>query len=323
MTNKILLIAFLMLPCVTQAQERRFLESTYASCTITIDGLDYEPCWEETEWMLIDQLWLGEQPSATDFSGKFKVLWDSDYLYLLANITDDVFHDEYADPLTNWWKDDCLEIFVDEDNSGGDHKHNYNAFAYHINMFHDAVDLGMDGDPHLFNNYLESEHTSDGNVYTWEVRIPLYTDAFSLTLMVNLTRTLAQGDTIGLSVAYCDNDGGMDRESFIGSQQIEGPDKNTSYKNASVFGAVILTGSEVSKVNYLNDELNLNVTNHKIIFKSSHRIKQVIIFQLNGGIILQKQNPGNDINISTLEPGLYIMQVTNTKSKATYRFVKD
>lgn len=261
-----------MLPCIIQAQERRFLDATHASCTIAIDGRDDEPCWEETEWMLIDQLWLGEQPSATDFSGKFKVLWDSDYLYLLADFTDDVFTDEYPDPLTNWWKDDCLEIFVDENNSGGDHKHNYNAFAYHINMFHDAVDLGIDGDPHLFNDYLESDHTSEGNEYTWEVRIPLYTDAFSLQSVENPTRTLMQGDTIGLSVDYCDNDGGLDRESFIGSQEIAGQDKNTSYKNASVFGAVILTGSEGSKVNDLNDELKFYVTNHEIIFKSGHRI---------------------------------------------------
>ena len=323
MMKQTLILAFVLLTCGTKAQERRFLDATFTSCSIVIDGHDNEPCWEETSWLNIDQVWLGEHPSENDFSGKFKVLWDSGYLYLLAEITDDVLHDEYADPLKNWWKDDCLEIFVDEDNSGGDHKHNYNAFAYHINIFHDVVDLGKDGEPHLYNKYVCAEHTSDGNLCTWEVRFPLYTDAFSLESTVNPTRLLMQGDTIGLSVAYCDNDGGPDRESFIGSEEIEGPDKNTSYKNASVFGAVVLNSNVVNNITSPKFDVDINVYNNQIIIESGNAIKQVKIYQLNGCLIYHKKNPGNSINISQLDSGFYILHLIDDNINMSYKFVKE
>lgn len=297
MMKQTLILAFVLLTCGTKAQERRFLDATFAPCTIVIDGYDNEPCWEETSWLAIDQVWLGENPSANDFTGRFKVLWDPDYLYLLAEITDDLLHDEYADPLKNWWKDDCLEVFVDEDNSGGDHKYNYNAFAYHISIYHDIVDLGSDGDPHLHNDYISSDHTSQGNVYTWEVRIPLYTDVFSFDSDVNPTRNLTQGDTIGLSVAYCDNDGGLDRESFIGSQEIAGQDKNTSYKNADDFGAVVLNNTKVNNQEILYLKNAITFTREYILLNHEDPVKQAYIYDLKGTLIMQKQNPGTRLNI--------------------------
>ena len=45
---------------------------------------------------------------------------------------------------------------------------------------------------------------------------------------------------MGLAVAYCDNDGGSDRESFLGSEEIPGADKNVAWQNADVFGGLIL-----------------------------------------------------------------------------------
>ena len=39
------------------------------------------------------------------------------------------------------------EIFIDEDNSGGNHQFNFNAFAYHIALDNQAVDIGFEDAP--------------------------------------------------------------------------------------------------------------------------------------------------------------------------------
>jgi hypothetical protein len=50
----------------------------------------------------------------------------------------------HRDPLVQYWDDDCLEIFLDEDFSGGDHQYNHNAFAYHVSLDNQAIDIGTD-----------------------------------------------------------------------------------------------------------------------------------------------------------------------------------
>lgn len=67
-----------------------------------------------------------------DFSGSFKLAWDSLYLYLMAEIIDDSLSDDHFDPFDNCYNDDCLELFIGENRSKGNHLNNNNAFAYHV-----------------------------------------------------------------------------------------------------------------------------------------------------------------------------------------------
>ena len=87
-----------------------------------IDG-EVDPIWAKSSWHNLDKHILGELPDSEDFSGRYKLLWDESKLYLLAEITDDVLFDQHADPKHFYWDDDCLEIFLDEDYSGGDHQY--------------------------------------------------------------------------------------------------------------------------------------------------------------------------------------------------------
>jgi hypothetical protein len=48
---------------------------------------------------------------------------------------------------------------------------------------------------------------------------------------------------IGFMLAYCDNDTSVERENFIGSIPIAGPEKNVGWINASVFGKYVLMGN--------------------------------------------------------------------------------
>ena len=52
----------------------------------------------------------GSAPESGDFSGRYKLRWNKDALYLLAEIQDDHLSDTYANPLERYWDDDCLEI---------------------------------------------------------------------------------------------------------------------------------------------------------------------------------------------------------------------
>jgi hypothetical protein len=51
---------------------------------------------------------------------------------------------------------------------------------------------------------------------------------------------LKTGKKIGFALAYCDNDGSLERESYIGSVFIPGTDKNQAWINADILGTLIL-----------------------------------------------------------------------------------
>lgn len=233
-------------------------EAPKATTAPTIDGIGNDACWNNANWYTQDQLWLGTAPTAADFTGKFKITWDANKLYVLGEIVDDVLNDNYADPLSNYWEDDTWEVFLDENKSGGDHQNNYNAFAYHISKFYDAVDIGTDGNPKLLNSHVNVKRTAVGNVYTWEAAFDVYTDKFVYNAASNPKAVLEAGKVLGFAMAYCDNDGGTTRQSFIGSEVVAGTDKNQAYKNASVFGKLTLVNSTAPQVGTFSSVLVAN-----------------------------------------------------------------
>jgi len=209
---------------------------------INIDGKNDEPTWQRSTWQPIDQLILGVSPSAEDFSGQFKVQWHEDYLYLLVEIVDDVLFDQYRDPLHLYWDDDCLEVFIDEDASGGNHQFNFNAFAYHVALDNQVVDIGpktSDGRNNfvLLNHHIKSVWKQKHNSVIWELAIKIYDDSYQLENTKQQPIKLNVGKRIGFMLAYCDNDGSEQREHFIGSTFIKAikGDKNLGYITADVF----------------------------------------------------------------------------------------
>lgn len=206
---------------------------------IIIDGKADEAIWKQSEWYSIDQLWVGKKVNDNDLSGKFKLAWSQDYLYVLAQIKDDTLMDIHDDKLVQYWDDDCLEIFVDENASGGNHQYNYNAFAYHIALDYSVADIGSDQNALLLDDHVVVKRTSVGDIHTWEVSIKIFDDSFSPN-KENLPLTLVQNKTMGFAMAYCDNDYSSERETFIGSEVIKGDDKNRGWIDASIFGTVRL-----------------------------------------------------------------------------------
>lgn len=200
---------------------------------VEIDGI-IDRMWEAAPWHPIDQVWLGSNLAAQDFSGQYKLLYDENYLYVLANITDDRLIDEWEDGLKNYWDDDCLEIFIDEDRSKGNHQYSHNAFAYHIALDGRVADIGPDSLPHYYTDHIKSARKSAGMRHIWEAAIKIYDDSYQ-DEGNNTPVKLANGKRMGFAIAYCDNDNSREREHFIGSTVVEGEDKNRGWIDAGIF----------------------------------------------------------------------------------------
>jgi hypothetical protein len=224
----------------TKKETPGYYKALQASTAPTVDGIASETDWDLAVWAPINQLWLGAAYTAEDFQGRFKALWSPDKLYLLVEIVDDYLMDTHTNPLVSYWDDDCLEVFLDENKSGGDHQNNYNAFAYHVALDYNVADIGIDGQAHLYSDLLQVRRVTSGTTSIWEFAIPIYNDLFVYGATDNPTVQLSQGKKMGFMLAYCDADLSRQREDFIGSIMIQGTDKNVGWMNASVFGTMEL-----------------------------------------------------------------------------------
>ncbi len=221
---------------VLESSEHHYLAARVGT-TPEMDG-KVDNIWEQAEWATIAHEWLEEPATLSegDFSGRFKALWTEDKLYLLVETEDDQLVDDTTDPLKDYWEDDLLEVFIDEDHSGGDHKKNHNAFAYHIAAKDGrVVDWGKEGKPLFFDDHMEVAIGRRGNTLVWELALDIYGDQFEYDLN-NDKKKLQTGKVMGFSIAYCDDDGNG-RENFIGTV----PNGLDSWMNANVFGKIELT----------------------------------------------------------------------------------
>jgi len=237
-----LVFATLLTTPATAAHEanRSEYRAPKAAVAPTVDGIADEIAWANAEWRALDQRWLGPEYSAQDFQGRYKVIWADNRIYLLAEIVDDVLIDTHRDPLVQYWDDDCLEIFIDEDFSGGDHQYNHNAFAYHLSLDNQAVDIGTDKQARNYSHHLSSRWQQHGELVVWEVALDLYADDYVDGASDNTPSTLSAGKIIGLMLAWCDNDGSELRENFIGSETIPSGPKDRGWIDAGLFGELLL-----------------------------------------------------------------------------------
>jgi hypothetical protein len=222
-----------------------------------IDGLANDACWENAGWNSIDQVWIpwGGTMKAEDFTGRFKVTWSSetDRVYFLVEVIDDVLVDGYKYPMDGYYNWDIVEIFFDEDASGGDHTLNQNAFAYHITAGNDeadfeAMDLGPNYAAMNYSDHLDCKIVHADGIYTWEISMIVYNENFNPGSASNPTEQLQVGKVSGLSMAYCDNDNPNEnpksRDNFIGSVAVPKANYNDHWQNADWFGKVKMVESD-------------------------------------------------------------------------------
>ncbi len=205
-----------------------------------IDGIADESAWQSADWRELSHRWLGPAYTSDDFQGRYKVVWTPERIYVLVEIVDDVLIDTHRDPLVQYWDDDCLEIFVDEDFSGGEHQYNHNAFAYHMSLDNRAIDIGTDQRARDYSHHVESRWRQSGDKVTWELAISIHSDGYEDDRTDNEPVALAPGKVMGLMVAYCDNDGSDLRENFIGSESVPHGPTDRGWIDAGLFGSLLL-----------------------------------------------------------------------------------
>jgi len=224
----------------THLSDRSEYIAPRAAVVPVVDGKADDAAWNNAEWRALDQLLLGPDYTSEDFAGRYKIVWTEDRIFILAEIIDDVLFDSHRDPLTQYWDDDCLEIFLDEDFSGGDHQYNHNAFAYHVALDNQSIDIGIDQQARNYSHHVESRWQQSGDVIVWELAIQIYADDYIDDADDNVPVVLTAGKIMGLMLAYCDNDGSEIRENFIGSEEITEGSKDRGWIDAGVFGKLIL-----------------------------------------------------------------------------------
>ena len=257
-----------------------------------IDGSADDPAWDMVDWQPIDQIWMpyDNDPAnlnqsdgleiwdgPDDFTGNFKVVWSSEtnLLYFVVEIIEDVFVDGYVyneNPgqgggYPNY---DIVEVFIDEDRSGGLHVFDgtgsvgdqwgtnaENAFAYHL-----AADSPEDGEVQTefhaldiagtsWSNYRIADYAGhfpefalkrEGNRYTWEFSLTVHDDTYDHDDESASVVNLESGKVIGLSIAYCDNDdpGDLRRDHFFGSVYVPLEAYNDHWMQADWFGVAKL-----------------------------------------------------------------------------------
>ena len=204
-----------------------------------IDGKMNDPIWEKVIWHGFDQKWQGSFYTFNDFFGRYKLTWTPEALYILVEIKDDVFYDASKDPLQFWWNDDSIEIFIDADNSGGNHLSSNTAFSYNIDFYGNVVSKDLNKKPVFLTNHINSKRITQKDVTVWEFEIILYDDTYKEG-SINDPIILEAGQKTGFAIAYNDNDSSKQRENLIGSVFIPGQEKNEKLQNADTFGTIIL-----------------------------------------------------------------------------------
>lgn len=302
---------------------------------VIIDGSDEDACWSEAEWKPIDQVWIpyAAKMAAGDFEGKYKVAWDADYLYILVEVTDDMLSDDHIAPLDNYWNDDCVEIFIDEDRSKGNHLTNYNAFAYHVSLTYDAIDGGTGNAINLRNNIVAVMDTIGENTYMWEFAVKIYNKNFSPNNTEASRVTLTPKKLMGFTIAYCDNDKTTSRENFIGSMVMTSATANDNYITADYFGSLLLSDEHHTTLlepeKMQGDRLVAvfpNPAKNFITLEKLNDNNEEILIELYNfaGVIQKTINTGNRnqaIDLSDAVPGIYFLSVKSGGKRQTEKII--
>jgi hypothetical protein len=241
--NKRLLRLYILALLAFASTKLNANEIHFTDSKIKVDG-EIEALWDKASWYPMPYLMADAKPTAEDFTGRYRLLWDNNYLYLHAQIIDDILFDKTPNPTVNYWQDDCLEVFIDSDASGGIHQYNHSAFAYHIGLDNQVVDLDEGKQARMYNQHVFSRwqrSTQQPEKINWEVAIKLFPDDYSDKQPLPAIQ-LKVNQIIGFMLAYCDNDGSPQREHFMGSVDIKpvNGDTNLGWIDADVFSRMTL-----------------------------------------------------------------------------------
>jgi len=195
-------------------------EMTQATDRPVIDG-KVEDLWSKAKAYELKNSYFKPVSGPEDCSASFKTLWDKDNLYVLVEVQDEDLRNDSAES----WLDDCVEIFIDADNSKSE---SYDEDDYHYYIGWDATSPVLEETSHQKTNGVKYVLIKTEKGYTLEIGFPWAT----------LGAKPAAGASIGLDVQVNDDDGGGDRDSKIAWSATE----DNAWQTPAVFGNATFPG---------------------------------------------------------------------------------
>ena len=224
---------------LTEAIEDGFFKAHKSKSPIKIDGCSKDVIWSSLNWYDMNYLSMGNRVDSVDYHGRFKLSWNSQFLYILVEVVDEKLNPTLGNGLDNYWKGDYVEVFIDEDKSGGNHKFNHQAFAYHVSTEGHTIDKNTLKETVFFDEHVEVMRSQEGNKHLWEMAFKLFDKQFNENTANNIPVEIFAQKSIGFSIAYGDNDGNNIRENFMGSKETHGNNNDEGYINSDVFGSIL------------------------------------------------------------------------------------
>ena len=192
------------------------------STPIVIDGT-IESAWTNASVLpaAATNLISGVVTNSTDLSGNFKALWDDTYLYVLADVTDDVLKNES----TTVYDDDGVEVYVDINND--------KATTYGAN----DVQYTFDWNDGTTVNALPAGRSTTGITYVSVTRTGGYIVEARIPWST-LQGSPAIGQLVGMDFMINDDDDGSTRDGKLAWNATT----DDAWENPSLFGTAILQG---------------------------------------------------------------------------------
>jgi hypothetical protein len=239
-------VQVLSVPYVTPV---RFLQVPAHTVDITFDGVADEISWSSAQPLTLFNIdgWDGTD---ADFSGYLKLCWDMHYLYLFADITDDINH---SMPPDSWesWMFDCIEFHLDLDTN------NQPSTTYDDNTIQLRFNRGVDsahipGRAQVRDFYFYQTEKPGNNGWILEAGIPWTCAMPEGSLPDDFEEYFA--NIMGFDAAFSDSDNAYGDPS-VGARDAmmawdsDDPDdffdrtEDLAWCNTSVFGIIDLIGS--------------------------------------------------------------------------------
>jgi len=188
--------------------------------SVVIDG-KAEDLWSESRENKIGNVLYLPPSNDEDLSASYKALWDEKNLYVLVNVTDDSLKNDSDE----FWLDDCVEVFVDADNSKSG-SYGSNDYQYFFEWADSNPSMGEFKHGRTDGVEFAIERVEVG--YRAEIKLPWST----------LGAEPSAGKKIGLDVHVNDDDDGGDRDSKLTWQGKE----DNAWQTPGAFGTAELAG---------------------------------------------------------------------------------
>ncbi len=249
---------------------------------------------------------VGTDFSKSDLSGTAKMLWDDMYVYLLAEVTDDIKKNDSP----NTYEDDNVEFYFDINNAKTT-TYDANDVQYSF-AWNDGTTVGVLPSGRSTTDIIYSIADTDTG-YIVEARIPWTT----------LQGTPADDMEIGFDFMINDDDDGGGRDGKLSWNAAE----DQAWQDASYFGTVILEGNEViASINELENMSSVSIYPNpagKVLFVEGNDNEiEYQISDITGKLQLTGKTQ-NSVPIENLSKGVYFLKIIDGRKETNLKFIKD